>query len=111
MFRNHLDLCQTDCREESKQLVCFPGSHLDPTNQFHNLTEDRLLLEDQARVLRRLELLDFPEAMGDKLMQKVTKDAKRVYDIWVNLVQELQVKSEVVVLTMKTNWENRQPML
>ena len=31
----------------------------------------------------------------------------RVYDIWVNLVQELQVKLEVVVSTMKTNWENQ----
>ena len=40
-------------------------------------------------------------------MRKVTKDTKRIYDIWVNLVQELQVKSEVVILTMKTNWENR----
>lgn len=40
-------------------------------------------------------------------MRKVTQNADRVYGIWVNLIQELQIKSEVVVSSMKTKWENR----
>src|SRR6201996_1472779 len=45
--------------------------------------------------------------LTDKSFQKVTRNAGHVYDIWLNLIEELQVKSEVGISEMKGKWEAR----
>lgn len=38
-------------------------------------------------------------------MRKVMKGSTRVLDIWVKLVKQLQVKSEIAISDMKADWE------
>ncbi|KAE9383406.1 hypothetical protein BT96DRAFT_1009224 [Gymnopus androsaceus JB14] len=55
-------------------------------------------LESQARSLLTARL-------DDRLMCKVMKGSTRVLDIWVKLVEQLQVKSEIAISDMKADWE------
>ncbi|KAE9397730.1 hypothetical protein BT96DRAFT_1034869 [Gymnopus androsaceus JB14] len=61
---------------------------------FHSYTQ----LESQACSL-------LTACLDNHLMHKVTKGSTRVLDIWVKLVEQLQVKLEITISDMKADWE------